>query len=172
MLYANTDDGSSAQWVCDGNGIVVDNISIYGAERAPILEQINEHYGTSFTGWSDNEIGLRFGDSLPNWNAYEKIYAPVPEIVLIKMPAGQQFILARYSEKTLGIACGIGTDTLIVVDNQGVVVTVQGPPFDTMKVQFEGYVEHAGYDVETTSIWEVSINVGDTMENWDSYITG
>lgn len=73
MLYANTDDGSSALWVCDGNGIVVDNVSYSIGDRAPILEQINEHYGTSFTGWSDNEIGLRYGDTVPNWNAYEKI---------------------------------------------------------------------------------------------------
>lgn len=71
MLYANTDEGSSALWVLDGGGVVDDIISIYGAERAPILAQINEHYGTSFTGWSDNEIGLRFGLPIPNWNAYE-----------------------------------------------------------------------------------------------------
>ena len=73
MLYANTDDGSSALWVLNDDGVVVDNISYSIADRAPILAQINVHYGTSFTGWSDNEIGLRFGGTLPNWNAYEKI---------------------------------------------------------------------------------------------------
>ena len=73
MLYANTDEGSSALWVCDEDGVVIDNISYSINERAPILEQINEYYGTSFTGWSDNEIGLQIGASIPNWAAYEKI---------------------------------------------------------------------------------------------------
>lgn len=82
MLYANTDDGSSALWVCDGNGVVVDNISFSIGERAPILEQINEHYGTSFAGWSDNEISLRLGDTLPNWDAYEKIEITIEKVII------------------------------------------------------------------------------------------
>lgn len=73
VLYANTDEGSSAIWEVDSDGVVVDNISIPINQRSSILAKINEHYGTSFTGWSDNEIGLHVGDSLPNWSAYEKI---------------------------------------------------------------------------------------------------
>lgn len=60
----------------DANGVVVDNVSYALNDRAQILAQINVHYGTSFSGWSDNEIGLRIGDTLPNWNAYEKILLP------------------------------------------------------------------------------------------------
>lgn len=62
----------------DTNGVVVDNVSYAINDRARILEKINEHYGTSFTGWSDNEIGLRVGDTLPDWDAYEKIEMQIP----------------------------------------------------------------------------------------------
>lgn len=98
---------------------------------------------------------------------------PVSNTLLFKKAAGQQFIIAKYSEeqKTLEIACGVGSTTLIVTDNQGKVNTLQGPPFNDMKSSFEGAVEYAGHEVDTTSIWELSINVDDTVEDWDSYIS-
>ena len=73
MLYANTEEGSSAVWECNGNGIIFDTISYPANERGPILEQINEHFSTSFTEWSDNEIGFSTGETIPDWDTYEKI---------------------------------------------------------------------------------------------------
>ena len=98
---------------------------------------------------------------------------PVSNTLHFKKAAGQQFIIAKYSkeQKTLEIACGVGTTSSIVTDNQGKVVTLQGPPFNDMKSSFKGAVEYAGHEVDTTSIWEVSINVDETVENWDSYVT-
>lgn len=118
MLYGNTDDGSSALWVCDGNGVVVDNISIYGAERAPILEQINEHYGTSFTGWSDNEMGLRFGDTVPNWNAYEKIEMPAPNNLFKLKHANGQYFFMQLDDGILTVS-GEGLRTYVYNDTTG-----------------------------------------------------
>ena len=118
MLYANTDDGSSALWVCDGNGIVVDNISIYGAERAPILEQINEHYGTSFTGWSDNEIGLRFGDPIPDWNSYEKILLSLAEGLYkfdVSEGANAVFAAMNFQNGTMSIYSSV-KDTILKIN--------------------------------------------------------
>ena len=77
-MYANTAEGSSALLVCDEDGVVVEDVSYSLSERAPILEQINEHYGTSFTGWSDNEFGLMIGDIVPSWAEYEKIEKQIP----------------------------------------------------------------------------------------------
>ena len=104
VLYANTDDGSSALWVLDDDGVVVDNISYSIADRAPILAQINEHYGTSFTGWSDNEMGLRYDDIVPNWNAYEKI-----EIIMF---TDNEWYLIRFeAEKYIGVLAYEDEDT-------------------------------------------------------------
>lgn len=144
MLYANTDDGSSAIWVLNGDGVVIDNISYPKGERAPILEQINEHYGTSFTGWSDNEIGLRIGDTLPDWNAYEKI----------EMPFMLQAILMLYNPKGIAIKVANGIGSILcykegspaLCDNSKMYVS-SGPPFNSAVDEAKQYIEN-NYGVE------------------------
>lgn len=135
MLYANTDDGSSALWVLDGNGIVVDNISYSIADRAPILAQINEHYGTSFTGWSDNEIGLRFGDTVPNWNAYEKIEMPKPKFFKILFDNG--YVPVRVNENEYIIYLYQKGGNLIVCNSNSIVIESNGM---TKKEFVENYI--------------------------------
>lgn len=38
-----------------------------------ILQAVNEKYGTSFEGWSQLPTVYEVGETVPNWNAYEKI---------------------------------------------------------------------------------------------------
>ena len=167
MLYANTDDGSSALWVCDGNGIVVDNISIYGAERAPILEQINEHYGTSFTGWSDNEIGLRFGDPLPNWNAYEKIEIPAQKIA-VKIPGGGDtgLMCGTLSNKVFDMLTN-GNGCLVASIN-GIVQNYNGPGIGASDYII-GLLSN--YNLEATEVVQtiVAYEVGADIPQWEQY---
>lgn len=167
MLYANTDDGSSALWVCDGNGIVVDNVSIYGAERAPILEQINEHYGTSFTGWSDNEMGLRFGDHVPNWNAYEKIELPEPQgqKIAVKMDI-------RYIAGTLlnGVYLCLATssNSWAGISNDGVVAGTY-PKVSDVAIDLKSKLSAAGYTNVNVQMNETFVASGDVLSDWSDY---
>ena len=168
MLYANTDDGSSALWVCDGNGIVVDNISYSIADRATILEQINEHYGTSFTGWSDNEIGLRVGDTVPNWNAYEKI----------EMPETKQYLAIDFSPWTAGYKENENvylygfesTGNIIVCNQNGEVYSGTGAILnDELKTYLRGKIENAGIQFNEFVVIETPYSSGQTIENWENY---
>ena len=42
-----------------------------------ILQAVNEKYGTSFEGWSQKPTVYEVGDTVPNWNAYDKIEMPL-----------------------------------------------------------------------------------------------
>lgn len=167
MLYANTDDGSSALWVLDDDGVVIDNISIYGAERAPILEQINEHYGTSFTGWSDNEIGLRFGDSLPNWNAYEKIEMPI--LVAISLSGGSSpMIFGNMKGNTLYIDA---KDNIMayIATTLGVVTGGQAKIEEENKQIFISKVTPTYPNITNLELILASHEVNESLANWSNY---
>lgn len=167
MLYANTDDGSSALWVCDGSGVVVDNISIYGAERAPILTQINEHYGTSFTGWSDNEIGLRIGDTVPNWDAYEKI-GITPVETQFKFEFFGSYNFGDYINKKVRIG-GPDETHFFNTTSEGEIESIgefdENAKYNAKEflVQYLGEIQNIEIKILT------GLNVGDDIPNWEDY---
>lgn len=171
MLYANTDDGSSALWVCDGNGVVVDNISYSLNERAPILEQINEHYGTSFTGWSDNEIGLRLGDTVPNWNAYEKIEIEQIEFVKYKIAINDNFMAGHidYDTMKLKIWSQANQQALVQFNSAGKWIGGGGDP--TWNTDFLNAVIAKGINVVSAEFEDIpNMQPQDTIENWSEYV--
>lgn len=168
MLYANSDDGSSALWVLNDDGVVIDNISYSIADRAPILAQINEHYGTSFTGWSDNEIGLHFGDTLPDWNAYEKI----------EMPVTKQYLAINFSPWTAGYKENENvylygfesTGNIIVCNESGLVYSGPGADFtNDLKTSLRSKIENAGIQFNEFIVIETPYTSGETIENWENY---
>lgn len=168
MLYANTDDGSSALWVLDDDGVVVDNISYSIADRAPILAQINEHYGTSFTGWSDNEIGLRIGDTIPDWNAYEKIGMPSQKIAakIGEHEGNPNFIVGTLSAENFEIITN-GNQSC-VVESDGVIFSYGGPPA-SYPDYIKGILQGVGINVTSISEKVVSWEVGSAFPDWSEY---
>lgn len=167
MLYANTDDGSSALWVLDDDGVVVDNISYSIADRATILEQINEHYGTSFTGWSDNEIGLRVGDTLPNWNAYEKIELPINRVGIRVNSDNAYFAFGILDNGvfTMNVSSGGGS---WISDRMGQVLNSSGPPQSAASYIISQF---AAYSVNVTEVQAnvETFEIGQEVPDWDKY---
>lgn len=168
MLYANTDDGSSALWVCDEDGIVVDNISYSIGDRAPILEQINEHYGTSFTGWSDNEIGLRIGDTIPNWNAYEKIELATPFIWKMFMPNSDVLAFGKVQNNIL-ICYSYRIENIAIANVSGLIIgsTQEGENFFTSLVKPK--LDELGISYTSIAYDTSTYSINDNVENWDEY---
>ena len=168
MLYANTDDGSSALWVCDGNGVVVDNISYSIGERAPILEQINEHYGTSFTGWSDNEISLRVGDTVPNWNAYEKILLPVNNNFRFK-PSGNSAFIAGFVENDNAYIYTDSSNYLWNISPEGQIWGSFGAISDISTQAKQLLLNEYGKEFDVINALVENWEQGQTVPNWEGY---
>ena len=168
MLYANTDEGSSALWVLDGGGVVDDIISIYGAERAPILAQINEHYGTSFTGWSDNEIGLRFGLPIPNWNAYEKIEMPKPFLWKRLGPANVYFVFGIVDNDIITIYSQSIERALLAYDS-GEIFNATRVSEDFVTNSIKAKLQQIGISANTVAYDTSTYAIGNSIDNWDEY---
>lgn len=76
-MYAPVDSGH--KWIADADGEVVENINPTKDGHSiiyEIIEGINAHFGTSFTEQDDMDKAYTIGQSIPNWNAYEKILLP------------------------------------------------------------------------------------------------
>ena len=151
----------------DGNGVVVDNISYSIADRAPILAQINEHYGTSFTGWSDNEIGLRIGDSLPDWDAYEKNELPINRVALRVNNDNTYYAFGTLDNGifTMNVSSGGGS---WIAMRSGEILNSSGPPQSAAS-----YIigQFAIYSVNVTEVQAnvESFDIGQDVPDWDKY---
>lgn len=58
-----------------------------------------------------------------------------------------------------------------MVIDPGKIVSNQGPTVEQFAPQIKGFVEAAGYEVNSTGIWLPEWEVGYEIENWDSYIS-
>lgn len=167
VLYANTDDGSSALWVLDGDGVVIDNISYSIADRATILAQINEHYGTTFTGWSDNEISLSLGDTMPNWNAYEKIEIPKRRVAA-KMPSGAEahFIVGEIENSTFKVYAESSGG--IISTSSGLIVATNGPAEGAAQYIIGIFAEY-GVTIDSVQNEMVDFEINTYIPNWSVF---
>lgn len=94
-----------------------------------ILQAVNEKYGTSFEGWSQLPTAYEVGDTVPNWNAYEKIRLSLAEGLYkfdVTEGSGNAYAAMSFQNGTMQIYSGetaIGL-RIIIYSPQGV---YQGP---------------------------------------------
>ena len=164
-----TKDGRSQIWYADGNGNVegytetVDNIA------ETIIGAYNEHFGTDIQIWTPETKTLQVGDTVPNWNAYEKI--EMPPIIYAKItPQGSSlWTIGKILGNTFKILCQ-NDEGAWQVTNDGKVNGVFGKPYDLMTYMWDPKLQQAGYVISAYEIELVAYNVGDTIENWDDFI--
>ena len=68
-----TKDGLAQIWYADANGVITGNTPSADIVASAIIDGYNEHFGTNIQIWTPETKNLQVGDTVPSWNAYEKI---------------------------------------------------------------------------------------------------
>lgn len=133
-----------------------------------ILQAVNEKYGTSFEGWSQLPTAYEVGDTVPNWNAYEKIVLTSQKIAA-KLGSGEQgtsLILGTLTNKNFELVTN-GSQSY-VVDSSGIVLPILGPPASSTEYII-GILQSVGITATSISEEIVSWEVGSAVPNWNEY---
>lgn len=135
-----------------------------------ILQAVNEKYGTSFEGWSQLPTVYEVGDTVPNWNAYEKIEMPATkQNIKTLMPGGTELYAFGQIDGSKFMLAATDEDRFYVVRN-GNVESIFSRATEFAETQMKPKLIEAGYNVEETTLQIFSYEVGDEIPEWNSYI--
>lgn len=133
-----------------------------------ILQAVNEKYGTSFEGWSQLPTAYEVGDTVPNWNAYEKIERI---LIAIRTAAGQVTCEPGYIQNNIIHMFGKSAEEkiLVVLVENGLVVaesgwsqTIENFLYQSVRAVYENVSDNI-------VIVDSPYNINDNIENWDSF---
>ena len=145
----------------NSEGVVLEYSSEPSKKLDEIIAEINAHYGTSFYQEDDIDKDFTIGETMPDWNAYEKILL---DILNVKFSNG--FFGKKVGDK-LYIATSNGSNQITVDVQGGFVGSLEGPVLDeTVKNQYFKRMRAAGFEIQETLAETLSLQVGDYVEGW------
>ena len=129
-----------------------------------ILQAVNEKYGTSSEGWSQLPTAYEVGDTVPNWNAYEKMYL----LVNIKTIGPN---VAGYIKDDTGYIYTKNNLCFTFNFQSGNVLSDSGPKLDDgFKNVIISRASDASYVISKIEPKEENFEIGQTMQNWNEYV--
>lgn len=154
--------------VADADG-ALSSLAYTNDDLKAIQSAVNEHFETSTFGITAIQSSFAIGDTVPNWNAYEKIM--LPPIIYAKItPQGSSlWTIGKILGNTFKILCQ-NDEGAWQVTNDGKINGVFGHPDDLMSYMWAPKLQQAGYEISAFEIELVAYNVGDTIDNWNDFI--
>lgn len=167
-----TKDGRAQIWYADGNGNVEGYTETVDDIAGTIIDAYNEHFGTDIQIWTPETKTLQVGGTVPNWNAYEKIEMPQTKGYKSKSPYSQgHYSTAIEDGDKLAIDVQAGTQLIILCDDEGIIlqntlITAR----DIWPRIWQNVATSKGLQ-DTLTLHEVVQQIGEKLDNWESYET-
>lgn len=132
-----------------------------------ILQAVNEKYGTSFEGWSQLPTVYEVGDTVPNWNAYEKIELPEPQGQKIAVKMDIRYIAGTLLNG-LYLCLATNSNSWAGISNDGVVAGTY-PKVSDVELDLKSKLSAAGYTNVNVQMNETFVASGDILSDWSDY---
>lgn len=162
-----TRDGLAQIWYADANGVITGYTPTADNVASAIIDAYNEHYGTDINIWTPETKTLQVGDTVPNWNAYEKIELILPNFIKTSLDEGK-WVFGEIISNVLKMR-KYDTSNLWICSDNGTILPREVAPLREFGSELLRRLNNAGYnDTELSSI-VVNYEVGDVIPNWRNY---
>lgn len=135
-----------------------------------ILQAVNEKYGTSFEGWSQLPTAYEVGDTVPDWNTYEKIEIPQTIKLKINVRNTPVYSFGNLNGNIFTMICQSSNEVEYALENGQIVGGGGGDPFEFMRQYWAPKMVEQGYNVTSYQIRVEPQEQGEIVEDWNSYI--
>jgi len=169
-LFVATKDGLAQIWYADANGVITGNTPNADNVASAIIDGYNEHFGTDIKIWTPETITLQVGDTVPNWNAYEKIVFPQKTLIAVKISEESPFANFGYIENNKFYWAGknngaqmqqLNATTGYIIGASDFNQTVENTIYTTIRQQYP--------EVEDIGPYESELGMYQQPLNWSEY---
>lgn len=154
-------------WYADENGVIAGTKESVDEVTGTIIDTYNEHFGTKISHLTlDTEL-YKVGDTVHNWNAYEKIETTI----YIKAKYGQSAFTFGFLSNDGVFHWQMFSESLAKLANaEGVVQSsyiqqAKGYWDNKLKAKLQTMWDVQSYEVEV----DATLNPGATIPNWQNY---
>lgn len=162
-----TRDGLAQIWYAGTNGVVTGHTPNADNVASAIIDAYNAHFGTDIQIWTPETKTLQVGDTVPNWNAYEKIELQASNF--IKTVYGDDaYIFGEINGNNLNLSGAPGAHTCDIIEN-GIKTEMTGSLTSWITYVLTPRLENAGYNFDTIEIVQSKYEIGDAIPSWDNF---
>lgn len=167
-VYINSQPDTELLWENNSEGIIIDIVGMHSYMEEEVLDAINEKYGTNFISWNQEFHDWEVDDTLPDWNAYEKIEIPIRRIAANMASAPQEaaYIVGQIDGDTFKIM--VDTFAGIITNDNGLITSHNGPTEDAA-TYIKNILSNFGIEVSNVQNELVDYEVNDYIPNWDKF---
>ena len=164
-IFVATRDGLAQIWYADANGVITGYTPTADNVASAIIDAYNEHFGTGINIWTPETINLQVGDTVPNWNAYDKIEIPIRRIAVNMLSAQQEaeYIVGQIDGDTFKVM--VNSFGAIVTNNNGLIIE-NVKPSKAAPAYIKTILSNFGIEVSKVQSELVDYVVNEYVPNW------